>query len=125
MGEKVHQEVYDPLGNLTWKGSVYKIPNMGEYGAYDVVVNLLSKATGNNKIFKNNFVNYGQEVEGDHRTYDINGYIKKAVEILEKELNNDNHSIALAMKYIIEKNPKALIGFQNLYKDRYAQYLKK
>ena len=76
-GEQIHQEVYDPLGNLTWKGSVYKIPNMGEYGAYDVVVNLIHKATGDNKKFKNNFVNYAQEVEGDKRAFDNNGYIKR------------------------------------------------
>ena len=53
------------------------------------------------------------------------GYIKKAVEILEKELNNDKPSIAMAMKYIIENNPKAFVGFEKIYKDRYAQYLKK
>ena len=84
------------------------IPNMGEYGAYDVVVNLIHKATGNNKDFKNNFVNCAQEVEGDKRTFDNNGYIKKAVEILDKELNNDKPSITMAMKYIIENNPKTL-----------------
>ena len=124
-GEQIHQEVYDPLGNLTWKGSVYKIPNMGEYGAYDAVVNLIHKATGDNKKFKNNFVNYAQEVEGDKRTFDNNGYIKKAVEILEKELNNDKPSIALAMKHIIEKNPRALVGFGKTYTNQYAHYLKK
>ena len=76
-GEKIQQEVYDPLGNLTWKGSVYTIPNMGDCGVYDVVVNLIHKATGNNKNFKNNFVNYAQEVEGDKRAFDNNGYIKR------------------------------------------------
>ena len=55
-GEKFHQEEYDPLGNLTWKGTIYTIPNMGNYKAYDVVINLLHKATGDNKTFKNNFI---------------------------------------------------------------------
>ena len=50
-GEKFQQEVYDPLGNLTWKGSIYTIPNMGDYKAYHVVVNLIHKASGNNKNF--------------------------------------------------------------------------
>ena len=45
-GEQIQQEVYDPLGNLISKRTGYIIPNMGEYGAYDVVVNLLSKGTG-------------------------------------------------------------------------------
>ena len=88
MGEKIHQELYDPLGNLTWKGSVYKIPNMGDYRAYDVVVNLLSKGTGDNKTFKTNFINYAREVEKDLRSYDTKDnkrYITKAVEILEEE----------------------------------------
>ena len=113
-GEQIQKEVYDPLGNLISKRTGYTIPNMGEYGAYDVVVNLIHKATGNNKDFKNNFVNYAQEVEGDKRIFDNNGYIKKAIEILEKELNNDKPGIALAMKYIIENNPKALVGFNNI-----------
>ena len=63
------------------------IPNMGEYGAYDVVVNLLHKATGDNKKFKNNFINYTREVEKDLRSYETKdnmGYIKKAEEILKK-----------------------------------------
>ena len=50
---------------------------MRDYRAYDVVVNLLHKASGDNKIFKMNFVNYAQEVEGDRRTYDVKGYINK------------------------------------------------
>ena len=101
---------------------------MGEYGAYDVVVNLLSKATGNNKDFKSNFVNYAREVENDLRSYatkDNMGFITKAVEILKNELKNDNHSIALAMNYIIKKNPKVLAGFKGIYENQYAQYLKK
>ena len=36
-GEKIQQEVYNPLGNLISKRTGYTIPNMGEYGAYDVV----------------------------------------------------------------------------------------
>ena len=67
-GEQIQQEIFDPQGNLTWKGSVYKIPNMRDYGAYEVVVNLLSKGTGDNKIFKTNFVNYAKEVEKDLRS---------------------------------------------------------
>ena len=62
-GEKIQQEVYDPLGTLISKRTGYTIPNTGEYGAYDVVVNLISKATRNNKNFKNNFVNYAREVK--------------------------------------------------------------
>ena len=124
-GEKIHQEVYDPLGNLTWKGSVYKIPNMGDYRAYDVIVKLINHSTGTNKIFKENFANYVREVEDDKRSFNNDGYVDKAVEILEKELNNDKPSIALAMKHIIEKNPKALVGFEKTYKNQYAQYLKK
>ena len=87
-GEKIQQEVCDPLGNLTWKGSVYKIPNMGEFKAYDVVVNLLLKASGDNKIFKNNFMNYAREVEKDsinYNTKDNKGFIQKAIKILENE----------------------------------------
>ena len=113
------------IGNNQICTTGYTIPNMGEYGAYDIVVNLLQKAPGNNKIFKINFDNYAREVEGNKRTFDINGYIKKAVEILENELNNDKPTIAMAMKYIIEENPSVFKGFQNLYKDQYAQYLKK
>ena len=127
-GEKIQQEIYDPIGNLTWKGSVYKIPNMGDYRAYDVVVNLIHKASGNNKTFKNNFVDYAREKEGDHRSYDTNdnkGFITKAVEILEKELNNDKPSIAMAMKYFIENNPKAFVWFQDLYNTKSAKHLKK
>ena len=127
-GEKLIQEEYDPLGNLTWKGYVYKIPNMGEYNAYDVVVNLLQKATGNNKIFKTNFVNYAQQVEKDLRIYttdDNMGYITKAVDILKNELNKYNRAIAIAIKHIIEKNPKVLAGFKKIYEKQYAQHLKK
>ena len=69
-GEQIQQEVYDPLGNLISKRTGYTIPNMGEYGAYDIVVNLLQKAPGNNKIFKINFDNYAREVEGGKRTFD-------------------------------------------------------
>ena len=47
------------------------------------------------------------------------------MEILEAELNNDKHNIAMAMKYILENNPKALAGFEKIYKNQYAQYLKK
>ena len=97
---------------------------MGEYGAYDVVVNLLSKATGNNKDFKRNFVNYSRQVE-NYATKDNMGFITKAVEILKNGLKNDNHSIALAMNYIIEKNPKVLAGFKGIYENQYAQYFKK
>ena len=125
MGKKIQQEEYDPLGNLTWKGNIYSIPNEGDYKAYDVVVNLLHKASGNNKTFKINFVNYAQEVEGDCRTYDVKGYINKAVEILGEELNNDNRGIAIAMKYIIDNNPNVLKRFKDIYKKQYAQYLKK
>ena len=52
-------------------------------------------------------------------------YITKVVEILENELNNDKPSIALAMKYIIEKNPRALVGFEKTYTNQYAHHLKK
>ena len=51
-GEQIQQEVYDPLGNLISKRTGYTIPNMGEYGAYDVVVNLIHKATGTIKILR-------------------------------------------------------------------------
>ena len=101
---------------------------MGEYGAYDVVVNLLQKASGDNKIFKMNFVNYAREVEKDLRSYatdDNMGYITKAVDILKNELNNDNHSMTMAMKYIIEKNPKVFAKFKQIYDNRYVVYLKK
>ena len=104
------------------------IPNMEEYGAYDVVVNLLHKAMGDNKKFKNNFINYTQEVEKDLRSYETKdnmGYITKAEEILKKELNNGVHNIALAMKYIIEKNPNVYAGFKKKYENQYAHYLKK
>ena len=72
-----------------------------------------------------NFVNYAKDVEKDLRSYateDNMGYITKAVDILKNELNNDNHSIALAMKHIIEKNPKVYAGFKRIYEN---QYLKK
>ena len=127
-GEQIQQEIYDPVGNLISKRTGYTIPNMGEYGAYDVVVNLISYNTGNNAKFKDNFVNYAREVEKDLRSYatkDNMGFITKAVEILKNELKNDNHSIALAMNYIIEKNPKVLVGFKGIYENQYAQYLKK
>jgi len=68
-GEKIQQEIYDPLGNLVSKRTGYVIPDMGEYGAYDVVVNLISYNTGNNAKFKDNFVNYAREVEKDLRSY--------------------------------------------------------
>ena len=45
-GEKFHQEEYDPLGNLTWKGNIYSMPGVGDYTTYEVVINLLSKNTG-------------------------------------------------------------------------------
>ena len=41
-GEKFHQEEYDPFGNLTWKGNIYEIPNLGQYKAYDVILKLIS-----------------------------------------------------------------------------------
>ena len=127
-GEKFHQEEYDPFGNLTWKGNIYSIPNMGDYKAYDVVINLLQKASGDNKNFKMNFVNYAKGKEGDRINYDTKdnmGYITKAIEILGNELNNDNRGIAIAMKHIIENNPKVYAGFKNIYENRYAWYLKK
>ena len=101
---------------------------MGDYRAYDVVVNFLHKGTGNNKIFKANFINYAREVEKDLRSYETKDnmtYVTKAEEILKKELNNDEHNIALAMKYIIEKNPNVYAGFKKKYENQYAQYLKK
>ena len=101
---------------------------MREYGAYEVVVNLLSKGTGDNKTFKTNFVNYAKNVENDLRSWDAKGnkgYITKAIEILEKELNNDKPSVALAMKYIIEKNPDVYKGFKDVYEDKYVNFLKK
>ena len=128
MGEKIQQEVYDPLGNLISKRTGFNIPNMGEYGAYDVVVNLLHKASGDNKIFKMNFVNYAREVEKDLRSYatdDNMGYITKAVDILKNELNNDNRAIAIAMNHIIENNPKVFAGFKKIYEKQYVNYLKK
>jgi len=124
-GEQIQQEVYDPLGNLTWKGTVYTILNMGDYKAYDVVVNLINHSTGKNKIFKENFANYAREVENDRRTFNNDGYVDKAVEIIEKELNNDKPNIALAMKHILEKNQKTLAGFEKIYRSQYADYLKK
>ena len=45
----------------------------------------------------------------------------KAVEILEKELNNDKPSIALAMKHIIKNNPKILERFKKIYTDHYLK----
>ena len=77
---------------------------MRDYKAYDVVVNLLHKASGKNKTFKMNFVNYVREKENDLRSYDTTdnkGYITKAVEILGNELNNDNRGMAIAMNYIL------------------------
>ena len=68
-GEKFHQEEYDPLGNLTWKGNIYSIPVEGDYKAYDVVVNLLHKASGKNKTFKMNFANYVREKENYYYYY--------------------------------------------------------
>ena len=127
-GEKIHQEVYDPLGNLTWKGTVYDIPNWGQNKAYDVVIKLISPGNKSLGSFKDSFAKYAREVENDRRIYqtkDNKGYITKAVEILEKELNNDKPSIALAMKYIIEKNPSVYKGFQDVYKNKYTDYLKK
>ena len=88
-GEQIQQEVYDPLGNLVSKRTGYVIPGMGEYGTYDVVVNLISYDTGNNAKFKDNFVNYAREVEKDLRSYatkDNMGFITKAV---KNELKND------------------------------------
>ena len=41
------------------------------------------------------------------------------------ELNNDNHSVAMAMKYIIEKNPKVFANFKRIYENQYANFLKK
>ena len=63
-----------------------------------------------------------REAEDDKRTFNNDGYVDKAVEILEKELNNDKPSIALAMKHIIKNNPKVLERFKKIYTD---QYLKK
>ena len=85
----------------------------------DVVVKLIQKASGDNKTFKTNFINYVKDVEKDLRSYDTKDnkrYITKAVEILEEELNNDKPSIALAMKYIIEENPSVFKGFKDVYK---------
>ena len=75
-----------------------------------------------------NFVNYVKETENDRRIYntkDNMGYITKAIEILGNELNNDNRGIAIAMKYIIDNNPKVLEGFKTIYTNQYAKYLKK
>jgi len=33
--------------------------------------------------------------------------------------------MAMAMNYIIEKNPKVFAGFEKIYENQYAQYLKK
>ena len=122
---KIQQEVYDSHGNLTWKRSVYKIPKLGDYKAYDVVVNLVHKASGNDKIFKYNFVKYVEDVEGERKTYDVNEYINKAIEILKEELNYDKHNVAMAMNYITENNLKALERFKDRFNDEYARYLKK
>ena len=113
------------LETQSQKRTGYKIPRLGEQGAYDVVVNLIKHYTGKNKTFKDNFVEYAQKEENDKRTYNNDTFITKAVEILEKELNNDKPSIAMAMKYIIEKNLNTLVGFKNIYNSQYAWYLKK
>ena len=126
--EKFQQEEYDPLGNLMWKGTVYDVANWGNYKAYDVILNLISYGNKSPGSFKYSFVKYAREKENDRRSYDTTdnkGYITKAVEILEDELNNDKPSIALTMKYIIDKNPNILKGFKNIYTTRYAEYLKK
>ena len=73
---------------------------------------------------KDDFIKYAQNEENDKRTYNNDTFITKAAETLKEELNNDDHSIALATKYIIEKNPKILVGFKNIYDSHYAQYLK-
>ena len=55
-GEKIQQEEYDPLGNLTWKGTVYDIANWGNFKAYDVILKLISpgnKSTGSRIILLN------------------------------------------------------------------------
>ena len=127
-GEKFHQEEYDPLGNLTWKGNVYSIPNMRDYKAYEVVVNLLDKATGVNRDFKTNFIAYAKGKEGDRINYDTRdnmGYVTKAIEILGEELNNDKRDMAIAMKYIIDNSTFVYAKFKEIYKEQYANYLKK
>ena len=104
------------------------MPGVGDYTTYEVVINLLSKNTGANRTFKDNFVNYAREKENDRRSYATNdnmGYITKAVDILKNELNNDNRAVAIAMKHIIENNPKVYAGFKNIYEKQYANYLKK
>ena len=75
-GEKIQQEVYDPLGNLISKRTGYTILNTGEYGAYDVVVNLINYYTGKYARFKDNFVIYAQEEEKDKRTFNNDGCSK-------------------------------------------------
>ena len=97
-GEQIQQEIYDPLGNLPSKRTGYVITNMGEYGAYDVVVNLINYYTGKYKTFKDNFVTYAQEKENDKRTYNNDGYVAKAVEILEKELNKGKKKFRLKVQ---------------------------
>ena len=98
---------------------------MGDHKAYDVVVNLINYNTGKYKTFKNNFVDYVREKENDRRTFNYDGYVAKAVEILGNELNNDNLGIAMAMNHIIKNNPNILKGFKDIYENQYAQYLKK
>ena len=127
-GEQIQQEEYDPLGNLTWKGTVYDIPNWGQNKAYDVVIKLLSRGNKSPGSFKDSFAKYALEVEKDRRSYqtdDNKGFITKAVEILQDELNNDEPSIAMAMKHIIDKNKDILSGFGKIFRSQYADYLKK
>ena len=69
---------------------------------------------------------YAKGVEGDrinYETKDNKGYVTKAMEILGEELNNDNRSIAIAMKYIIKKNPNVYKDFKNIYINQYDKYL--
>ena len=113
------------MGNLTWKGNIYSIPNMGDYKAYDVAVNLIKYSTRNNKIFKENFTSYAREVENDKRTFNNLGYVDKAVEILGNELNNNKRAMAIAMEHIIDKNPNVYAEFKKIYENQYVDYLKK
>ena len=89
---------------------------------------LISPGNKSTRSFKDNFVKYAREKENDQRSYetkDNRGFITKAVEILEDELNNDKPSIVLAMNYIIHKNPDIIKGFKNIYTARNVPYLKK
>ena len=122
-GQEIVQELFDPNGNLIWKGMTFELAGK-QYDTPEFVLNLIKYNTSNQiKIFKNAY-EQRQQTLGDKSTYNNQKYVNKAIEILIQQLNNNKQNIALVMKAIIDKE-KVLKEFSNVFNKDYAQYLKK